>query len=231
VVNIVKLEKKKTEEFEQINTGQTIMVFQTPIEIVNGLNKVYEEDGPTNRPDNIRKDIKNIFSAYDTEVEVEDNYNFIPDYIHEWIKDRIHQYLNFIDWQYAGIKPVYAWINDMEAYEYNEIHSHSGGHSALENKVGLSAIIGLKIPANMAKESSDHYHSVRDGWTQFISAANGHQFVHPTTLIKLKEGSCVIFPYDVLHQVYPHFSNQTRRTMSMNIDVIPHKGRQTQIDR
>ena len=25
-----------------------------------------------------------------------DNYNFIPDYIHEWIKDRIHQYLNFV---------------------------------------------------------------------------------------------------------------------------------------
>ena len=210
---------KVLENFDQINTGQTLMIFETPVEMINRLNEVYDEDGPTNLTDEnfvLHPFTKNIFLDDDEK----DNYNFIPDYIHEWIKDRIHQYLNFVKISYMGIKPTHAWINDMEAHEYNEIHKHTGGLTGLENKVGLTTLIGLKIPEKMEKESKDSYHLERDGWTEFISAAAGHQFVYPSTLIKLQEGMCVIFPYDVLHQVYPHFSNQKRRTMTMNVDVF-----------
>jgi len=212
---------KVFESFDPITSGQTLMVFQTPVEMVNRLAKVYDEDGPTHLIDHLGSlksysFTKQIFLDDDKN----DNYNFIPDYIHEWIKDRIHQYLNFVRIPYMGIKPIHAWINDMEAHEYNEIHKHTGGLTGLENKVGLTTLIGLKIPEKMEKESKDSYHLERDGWTEFISAAAGHQFVYPSTLIKLKEGMCVIFPYDVLHQVYPHFSNQKRRTMTMNVDVF-----------
>jgi len=205
--------------FESIITGQTLLVFDAPVEIVNRLSKVYDEDGPTNLTD--KRSIeslpftKNIFLDDDKK----DNYNFIPDYIHEWIKDRIHQYLNFVNIPYMGIKPNMAWINDMAAGEYNIVHNHSGGPSFLEGKVGLSILIGLKIPADMEK-NTEAYHLQRDGWTEFIPAGNSQQFVYPTTLIKLCEGMCVVFPYDLMHHVYPHFSNQTRRTMNMNIDVF-----------
>ena len=47
--------------------------------------------------------------------------------------------------------------------------------------------------------------------------------MNTSILIKFKERLCIVFPYDVLHQVYPHFSNQTRRTMSMNVDVFLEK--------
>ena len=216
---------KVFEKFKSITTGQTLLTFTAPVEIVNRLSKVYDEDASTNLTD--KKSIKsysftkNIFLDDDKK----DNYNFIPDYIHEWIKDRIHQYLNLIKIPYVGIKPVHAWINDMEAHEYNEIHRHSGGRSGLENRIGLAVVIGLKIPEIMTKGSLDHEHkyferSQKDGWTEFISTGGNQQFVYSSTLIKFKDRLCVVFPYDVLHHVYPHFSNQTRRTMSMNVDVF-----------
>ena len=211
---------KVFEKFKSITTGQTLLTFTAPVEIVNRLSKVYDEDVSTNLTD--KKSIKsysftkNIFLDDDKK----DNYNFIPDYIHEWIKDRIHQYLNFVNIPYMGIKPTLAWINDMTAGEYNEVHRHSGGwSSAFENKVGLSILMGLKIPADMEK-NTEGYHLHKDGWTEFIAVGNSQQFVYPTTLIKLRERTCVVFPYDLLHHAYPHFSNQTRRTMSMNIDVF-----------
>jgi len=221
---------KELANFEHYNTGQTLMAFETPVEIVNRLNEVYDEDGPTNLTNEmtvnrIREDIKVVFSSeygnYGNQMgDEKDNCNFIPDYIHEWIKDRIHQYLNFVKIPYVGIKPTYAWINDLKAGEYNEIHRHSGGLSSpLESRLGLSALIGLKIPEDMEK-NTEPYHLSRDGWTEFISVATSQQFVYPTTLIKLSKGICIIFPYDLLHQVYPHFSNQTRRTMSYNVDVF-----------
>ena len=210
---------KVFEKFKSITTGQTLLTFTAPVEIVNRLSKVYDEDTSTNLTD--KKSIKsysftkNIFLDDDKK----DNYNFIPDYIHEWIKDRIHQYLNFIGAEhFKGIKPTRAWINDMKAKDYNCLHRHT----RTDGRLGLSLIIGLKIPADMERPASsnpaDYPHP--DGQTEFIGAGNAAQFVGPSILIKFKERLCVVFPYDVLHQVYPHFSNQTRRTMSMNVDVF-----------
>ena len=57
---------KVFEKFKSITTGQTLLTFTAPVEIVNRLSKVYDEDGPTNLTDRrsinrIRKDIKNVF--------------------------------------------------------------------------------------------------------------------------------------------------------------------------
>jgi hypothetical protein len=39
-------------------------------------------------------------------------------------------------------------------------------------------------------------------------------------VIKLQPGDFAVFPYDMLHCVYPHFNeNETRRTFPTNIDV------------
>ena len=118
---------------------------------------------------------------------------------------------------FKGIKPTRAWINDMEAKDYNWLHRHT----RTDGRLGLSVLIGLKIPADMERPaSSNRTNNPPDGQTEFIGAGNAAQFVEPSILIKFKERLCIVFPYDVLHQVYPHFSNQKRRTMTMNVDVF-----------
>ena len=45
-------------------------------------------------------------------------------------------------------------------------------------------------------------------------------FQNFSNIIKLREGTFIVHPYDVIHTVYPHFNlNETRRTFTTNIDV------------
>ena len=50
-----------------------------------------------------------------------------------------------------------------------------------------------KYAADMEK-NTEGYHLHKDGWTEFIAVGNSQQFVYPTTLIKLRERTCVVFP-------------------------------------
>ena len=66
--------------------------------------------------------------------------------------------------------------------------------------------------------------------TEFVGGGHGAQFAPLTTVIKLQPGDFAVFPYDMLHCVYPHFNeNETRRTFPTNIDVYLNKWRNLDI--
>ena len=223
-------------EFNWQTTGQMILTFQAPPSFVSRINELYDDLMHKGKLINYSKwllgKVVDEYSLYlddDTNSKVE-NHNFLPDDIHEWIKDRIHQYLRFTNTSYVGIKTAAAWINDYKAGEYNPVHIHFGNSEVFKDpllvsnphKVGLVGLMTLKVPNNMGKEFTNDgdIEKKRNGYTEFVGGAHGAQFAPLTTVIKLQPGDFVVFPYDLLHCVYPHFNeNETRRTFPTNIDV------------
>ena len=227
-------ERMKMPGFNWFNTGQFILNFKTPMEIVNRMNTLYEDLVSKNQLQNYSKNligkVKNEHSLYlEEDNEHYKKHNFIPNDIHEWIKDRIHQYLNFLQWEYRGIQTANAWINDYKAKEYNPIHIHLGRAGVYKPPLGKSGyptgLIGmmcLKTPSHYGKEitneENDQFH--RAGFTEFIGSCPGKQFAGSSILLRMTVGEFVVFPYDMQHTVYPHFNeNETRRTFPTNIDV------------
>lgn len=221
----------------RMETGQTLIVFEAPQDIVLSMNKLYEKyvsEGLLYKMNNrLAGKISAEHSLYQTDpfyrdddTEEVENHNFLPDDIHQWIKDRIHDYLHILRIKYLGIKTNSSWINDMKASEYNPVHRHNGGIGTfkppLENtphRIGLIGLMGLKIPEDMGEELARE-DNPRNGFTEFFGGGHGTMFANFSNIIKLREGTFIVHPYDVIHTVYPHFNlNETRRTFTTNIDV------------
>lgn len=225
----------------QIHTGQVIMMFQTPESMVDRLNTLYEElvkEGKINKiHKNLVGKIESEYSIYFDDInsgwhpdDSRKNCNFIPDDIHEWIKDRIHQYLQTLRVNYMGIRTSSAWINDYKAKEYNPSHIHSGSSGfhtdPLQRKtwqIGLGTLMGLKIPEDMGKEITNDGEAPmrRNGCTEFISNSTTGQFTNGIITHRLQRNELFIFPYDMVHLCWPHFNEkETRRTCNLNVDVL-----------
>ena len=109
-----------------------------------------------------------------------------------------------------------AWINDMYAGEYNPAHFHASKNSL----VGLSSVLFLKVPDTYGKEVVNH-HEPANGHLEFIGGAQ-----HPLSMsqhrVSPQVGDFFIFPYTLVHTVYPFTgTDQVRRTLSYNCDILP----------
>ena len=109
-----------------------------------------------------------------------------------------------------------AWINDMYAGEYNPAHFHASKNSL----VGLSSVLFLKTPDSYGKEIVNHDSPANDH-LEFIGGAQ-----HPLSMsqhrVSPQVGDFFIFPYTLVHTVYPFTgTDQVRRTLSYNCDILP----------
>ena len=109
-----------------------------------------------------------------------------------------------------------AWINDMFAGEYNPAHFHSSKNSL----VGLSSVLFLKVPDTYGEEIVNH-DSPANGHLEFIGGAQ-HSLSMSQIRLSPKVGDFFVFPYTLVHAVYPFKdTDQVRRTLSYNCDILP----------
>ena len=109
-----------------------------------------------------------------------------------------------------------AWINDMFAGEYNPAHFHSSKNSL----VGLSSVLFLKTPDTYGEEIVNPG-TPSNGHLDFIGGAQ-HSLSHSQLRVNPKAGDFFIFPYTLVHLVYPFSgTDQVRRTLSYNCDLLP----------
>jgi len=222
--------------YTPIETGQTIMIFQTPPEMIEHINNYYDEGMKEKKfphvSSNLVGKLKDEYSLYldDNHPDIE-NHNFIPDDVHRWIKDRIHQYLQSLNAPYMGIKTYTTWVNEYKAGDYNPNHIHVGIRRNTEiqgrHGAGLACVMCLKVPedfgAEITNEGVPGYD--RNGYTEFTTGNPRSLFANSQTTIRFMPGDFIIFPYDMYHCVYPHFSkNGIRRTMPTNVDVFLQGG-------
>ena len=109
-----------------------------------------------------------------------------------------------------------AWINDMFAGEYNPAHFHSSKNSL----VGLSSVLFLKTPDTYGEEIINPK-TPSNGHLEFIGGAQ-HSLSISQFRTSPKVGDFFVFPYTLVHGVYPFSgTDQVRRTLSYNCDIQP----------
>jgi len=190
---------------EPLTLGTIICRFTVPQTIIDEINTDYEKtkDLPAHNA--------NLAGKIADEFKVT---SILSDNIKSLFTTCFQQYLQTIKKPNWHVSLENAWINDMRAGEYNPFHFHTSPMTDL----GLSSVLVLKRPETYGKEYSRE-DTPSNGNLEF----NGGQ-QDPLSISQLrvdaKVGQLYVFPYTLLHGVYPfNGTDEIRRTMSFNCNL------------
>lgn len=109
-----------------------------------------------------------------------------------------------------------AWIVRQFAGEFNPAHIHT--------ECDLSCVGYLKLPPEIDKEWEEDYkdHYPCKGHIEFLHGQSGKMHTH-TFLVKPSVGDFFVFPSDLIHMVYPFYSDGERRSFSMNMSIVQQR--------
>ena len=198
--------------------GQSILRYETPLDIFYAINQTYEQKFNMLEPANKQlvgkiKDEHSLF--YDGEDESKmKRHNKLPKNVLDWFIQMFYHYLEFNHIRQYQTHLNSIWVNEMKSNEYNPVHVHQGNLFT-----GLSSVMVLKLPNTYGVEYSAE-HAPQNGKLQILGASNG-QFAKVDYEPPMKLRDFYIFPYDMRHCVYPfNGTNETRRTLAANCDVL-----------
>jgi hypothetical protein len=198
--------------------GQSILRYETPLDIFSAINSTYETKFNTLEPANkqLVGKIKNEHSLfYDGEDESKmKRHNLLPNNVLDWFMNMFKHYLEFNHIREPQTHLNSIWVNEMKAHEYNPVHVHQGNIFT-----GLSSVMILKLPDTYGIEYSAEQ-APQNGKLQILGASSG-QFAKVDYEPPMKLRDFYVFPYDMRHCVYPfNGTDQTRRTLAANCDVL-----------
>ena len=196
---------------EVLTLGEIVVKFEMPKEFIDDINNVFEEkeittvDWSPQLAGKIKKE-KLVNHLLSDQIKGTFQMCFV-----EYMK-RSGSVLS----QTHQLSLNSAWINDMYAGEYNPAHFHSSKNSL----VGLSSVLFLKVPDTYGEEIVNH-DSPANGHLEFIGGAQ-HSLSMSQIRLSPKVGDFFVFPYTLVHAVYPFKdTDQVRRTLSYNCDILP----------
>ena len=187
--------------------GTTVVRFNLPINLIDSINKAYDDNSKNLTPHNDKL-------AGKIQEEKKINEILTPS-MNNTFKWCFEEYLKVIGKPNWNLDLSIAWINEMKSNEYNPTHFHEGVNS----EIGLSSVLMLKRPDWYGVEASREERPA-NGWLGF---SGGDQATLSTSQVRLdaQVGEFYVFPYTLLHEVYPFNStDEVRRTMSYNCDLI-----------
>ena len=199
-------------DYKSFNLGTTILKFNLPMEIVDAINTAYDENSEDFKPHNDQLAGKIADEKLVDDIITPSMKNVFLKCFVEYINVTQRQQLNGKEWDCVLVQ---AWINDMKSNEYNPIHYHASSVSVL----GLSSVLMLKRPDSYGVEASREQEPA-NGYLEFTG---GDQSFLSSSQVRVdaQVGEFYIFPYTLLHTVYPFNStDEVRRTMSYNCDLI-----------
>jgi hypothetical protein len=187
--------------------GSMIIRFDMPLQVVDEINKAYDENLKNLKPFNAELAGK---IAEENEIT-----SILTDDTKMLFAQCFEQYLKTINKPIWAIHLQRAWINEMKAGEYNPFHFHSGPESDL----GFSSVLMLKRPNTYGKEISNP-DSPSNGYLE-MTGGNQDPLSISQFRIDAQVGDFFVFPYTMLHGVYPFSgTDEARRTMSYNCDLV-----------
>ena len=196
-------------DYSVINLGTSIVKFNLPMELIDDINKAYDENSKNLKPYNDQLAGKIREEKLINKILTPDMQNTFLGYFKQYVNIKLTQPLK---WNCILDQ---AWINEMKSGEYNPIHYHTSKNS----DVGLSSVLMLKRPDWYGIEASKE-EVPANGWLEFTG---GDQAPLSASQIRMdaQVGDFYVFPYTLLHGVYPFNStDQVRRTLSYNCDLI-----------
>ena len=190
---------------EPLTLGTIICRFTVPQTIIDEINTDYEKtkDLPAHN--------KNLAGKIADEFKVTD---ILSENTKSLFTTCFRQYLMTIQKLHWHISLENAWINDMRANEYNPFHFHTSKMTDL----GLSSVLMLKKPSTYGKEYSRE-EQPSNGMLEFTGGQQDPLSI-PQNRVDAKVGELYVFPYTLLHGVYPfNGTDEVRRTLSYNCNL------------
>ena len=109
-----------------------------------------------------------------------------------------------------------AWVNFQKKHEYNPIHFH---HKAISWVIWIAIPYDLEEELNMPNVRESNY-KVASKFQFIYNSFDGGISTTQLDIDKTWEGSLIMFPNYLKHQVYPfQTSNEPRVSISGNIDI------------
>ena len=205
-----------TSNFNFVFLGQSILKYQTPLDIFNTINNIYETKYPELKPANkqlvgkIQKEHSLFFDGQDSEKMT--RHSHLPQNVLHWFHQKFTHYLQWNKVREYEMHLNSIWVNQMFEHEYNPVHVHQG-----TLYTGLSSVMILKLPKSFGVEYSSP-NAPQNGKLQILGSSSG-QFAKIDYQPNIKERDFYIFPYDMRHCVYPFNGPGWRRTLAANMDV------------
>ena len=190
---------------ESFTLGTIICRFKVPLEVIDEINKDYDnaKDLPAHN--------QNLAGKIAEEFKVTD---ILSDNTRSLFTTCFQTYLKTIQKPFWHVSLENAWINDMKANEYNPFHFHQSPMTDL----GLSSVLMLKRPNTYGKEYSRE-ESPSNGRLEFTGGQQDPLSI-PQNRVDAKVGELYVFPYTLLHGVYPfNGTDEIRRTLSYNCNL------------
>jgi len=191
-------------------SGQIIRAFSPAIgkyKISESLIKIIND-----HIDNILKDQNKIDELYhgknlagEIKYEIKLTNDFIIDSLYVPIKDIVYNFIkSTLNKEFKSFEIKSSWAVCQFESDYNPIHWHDGH---------LSGVMYTKIP----KDFGSSYKEVnKNGNIAFIHGST--QLTASSVYdVKPEIGDLFIFPSNMMHTVYPFFSEEERRSVSFNI--------------
>ena len=194
-------------DYKVFTLGTSVVKFNLPMELIDDINKAYDENSENLKPHNDKLAGK---------IQEEKKINkILTPYMQNTFLGHFEQYVKLTQTQKWNCVLTHAWINEMTSGEYNPIHYHTSKNS----EVGLSSVLMLKRPDWYGVEASREEQPA-NGWLEF-SGGDQAPLSQSQMRVDAQVGEFYVFPYTLLHGVYPFNStDEVRRTMSYNCDLI-----------
>ena len=190
---------------ESFTLGTIICRFKVPLEVIDEINKDYDnaKDLPAHN--------KNLAGKIADEFKVT---SILSDNTRSLFTTCFQTYLKTVQKPLWHVSLENAWINDMKANEYNPFHFHTSKMTDL----GLSSVLMLKKPSTYGKEYSRE-EQPSNGMLEFTGGQQDPLSI-PQNRVDAKVGELYVFPYTLLHGVYPfNGTDEIRRTLSYNCNL------------
>jgi len=196
-------------DYNVFNLGTKVVRFKLPKDFVDSINQAYDNKSNELKPHNDQ-----LAGKIADEKAIDE---ILTDEMKDSFQSLFQHYLTIVLNDEIMWEPVLsqAWINEMKSGEYNPVHWHTSAKS----EIGLSSVLMLKRPDWYGIEASRE-EAPANGWLEFTG---GDQSLLSRSQVRVdaQVGEFYVFPYTLLHGVYP-FNNtdQVRRTLSYNCDLI-----------
>ena len=190
---------------ESFTLGTIICRFKVPLEVIDEINKDYDnaKDLPAHN--------QNLAGKIAEEFKVTD---ILSKNTKSLFTTCFRQYLMTVQKPWWHVSLENAWINDMRANEYNPFHFHTSKITDL----GLSSVLMLKRPNTYGKEYSRE-DTPSNGRLEFTGGQQDPLSISQNR-VDAKVGELYVFPYTLLHGVYPfNGTDEVRRTLSYNCNL------------
>jgi len=172
-------------------------------------------------PDNMKDELAgNISSSIRLDADSPQLAEFLNTILPEFIKSHIESYgapWRAVMKEGEGFNLESLWVNFQKKHEFNPPHDHSGVFSfVIWMQIPTSYAEQKKLPVCAESNADNHISNFAFSYTNTMGKVSTFAY----NMEKEAEGYMVMFPSQMLHQVFPFFESDGERiSISGNVDI------------